>query len=73
MSSKLTEVCDMNKAVFMVGWLAAITIAIQGTNEGLRKLTQYRSKPEWCQLKLSDSGLFKALYHKAPFLSSFMK
>lgn len=39
----------MNKAVIM--------IPVQGTNKGLRKPTQYRSKLEWCQLERSDSGL----------------
>lgn len=46
---ELTKVCDMNKAVIMIPG--------QGTNKGLRKSTQYRSKLEWCQLERSDSGL----------------
>lgn len=36
----------MNKAV--------IVIPVQGTNKGLGKQTQYRSKLEWCQLERSD-------------------
>lgn len=63
--SKLTKACDMNKAV--------IRIPIQETNKGLGKLTQYRSTLEWCQPKLSNSGLYEALYHVASFPSSFMK